>query len=64
VSAEPVGARAIARVRRLIPFLATMYFVAYLDRVDVAFAALQMNQSLALSSAVFGIGAGIFFLGY
>ncbi len=65
MTAEPVGARAIARVRRrLIPFLATMYFVAYLDRVNVAFAALQMNQSLALSSGVFGIGAGIFFLGY
>jgi ACS family tartrate transporter-like MFS transporter len=65
VTAEPVGARAIARVRRrLIPFLATMYFVAYLDRVNVAFAALQMNDRLALSSRVFGIGAGIFFLGY
>ena len=65
MSAEPVGARAIARVRRrLIPFLATMYFVACLDRVNVAFAALQMNQSRALSSAILGIGAGIFFLGY
>jgi len=41
-----------------------MYFVACLDRVNVAFAALQMNQSRALSSAILGIGAGIFFLGY
>jgi ACS family tartrate transporter-like MFS transporter len=65
VTADPVAARAIARVRRrLIPFLATMYFVAYLDRVNVAFAALQMNDRLALSSGVFGIGAGIFFFGY
>ena len=60
-----VGARAMARVRRrLIPFLATMYFVAYLDRVNVGFAALQMNTALGLSSQVFGTGAGIFFLGY
>src|SRR5262249_27533842 len=60
-----VGIRAIARVRRrLIPFLATMYFVAYLDRVNVGFAALQMNAALGLSSQVFGLGAGIFFFGY
>jgi MFS transporter, ACS family, tartrate transporter len=60
-----VGRRAMARVRRrLIPFLATMYFVAYLDRVNVGFAALQMNAALGLSSQVFGTGAGIFFLGY
>jgi len=59
------GRRAIARVRRrLIPFLATMYFVAYLDRVNVGFAALQMNAALGLSSQVFGTGAGIFFLCY
>jgi ACS family tartrate transporter-like MFS transporter len=65
VSAAGPGARAVARVRRrLIPFLATMYFVAYLDRVNVGFAALQMNAALGLSSQVFGVGAGIFFLGY
>jgi len=62
---EPVAVRAISRVRRrLIPFLATMYFVAYLDRVNVGFAALQMNAALHLSDRVFGIGAGIFFIGY
>ena len=60
-----VARRTMARVRRrLIPFLATMYFVAYLDRVNVGFAALQMNAALGLSSQVFGTGAGIFFLGY
>jgi ACS family tartrate transporter-like MFS transporter len=60
-----VGRRAIARVRRrLIPFLATMYFVAYLDRVNVGLAALQMNAALHLSDRVFGVGAGIFFVGY
>src|SRR5205823_8768769 len=62
---DAIGQRAIARVRRrLIPFLATMYFVAYLDRVNVGFAALQMNAALGLSSQVFGAGAGIFFFGY
>src|SRR5437016_8836696 len=57
--------RALDRVRlRLIPFLAFLYFIAYLDRVNVGFAALQMNAALGLSSQVYGFGAGIFFLGY
>ena len=61
----PVAARAIARVRwRLIPFLALLYLVAYLDRVNVGFAALQMNDSLGFSGSVYGLGAGIFFIGY
>src|SRR5262245_14263133 len=64
-AAEPVRARAIRRVkRRLVPFLALLYFIAYLDRVNVGFAALQMNAALGLSSTVYGFGAGIFFLGY
>jgi len=50
--------------RRLVPFLALMYFIAYLDRVNVGFAALQMNAALGLSQTVYGFGAGIFFLGY
>jgi MFS transporter, ACS family, tartrate transporter len=41
-----------------------MYFVAYLDRVNVGFAALQMNAALGFSGRVYGLGAGIFFLGY
>jgi len=41
-----------------------MYFVAYLDRVNVGFAALQMNAALGLSFDVFGTGAGVFFIGY
>ena len=58
-------ASAIRRVRRrLIPFLALMYFVAYVDRINVGFAALQMNAALGFSSRVYGLGAGIFFLGY
>jgi MFS transporter, ACS family, tartrate transporter len=50
--------------RRLLPFLFVLYVVAYLDRINVGFAALQMNQELGLSEAVFGFGAGIFFIGY
>jgi ACS family tartrate transporter-like MFS transporter len=41
-----------------------LYIVAYLDRVNIGFAALQMNRDLGLSAAVYGFGAGIFFLGY
>ena len=50
--------------RRLIPLLMICYFAAYLDRVNVGFAALTMNKALGLSAAIFGIGSGIFFLGY
>jgi ACS family tartrate transporter-like MFS transporter len=49
---------------RLIPFLFLLYVVAYLDRVNVGFAALQMNDALGFNAAVYGFGAGIFFLGY
>ena len=55
----------IARVtRRLLPLLIACYFVAYLDRVNVGFASLTMNKALNFSSAVYGFGGGIFFLGY
>ena len=55
----------IARVtRRLLPMLIACYFVAYLDRVNVGFASLTMNKALGFSSAVYGFGGGIFFLGY
>ena len=65
VSPSDVPARTIRRIRRrLIPFLAFLYFVAYLDRVNVGFAALQMNAALGLSAIQYGRGAGIFFLGY
>ncbi|QCP53336.1 MFS transporter [Trinickia violacea] len=49
---------------RIVPFLMLCYVVAYLDRVNVGFAKLQMSQDLAFSETVFGLGAGIFFLGY
>jgi MFS transporter, ACS family, tartrate transporter len=50
--------------KRLVPLLIICYFVAYLDRVNVGFAALTMNQDLGLSQTAFGFGAGIFFLAY
>jgi len=50
--------------QRLIPFLFLLYVVAWLDRVNVGFAALQMNPDLKFSSAAFGLGSGIFFAGY
>ena len=49
---------------RLIPFLFLLYIVAWLDRVNVGFAALQMNSALQFNAAVFGFGSGVFFLGY
>jgi len=49
---------------RLVPFLFVLYVIAWLDRVNVGFAGLQMNAALGFSSTVFGLGSGIFFLGY
>ena len=50
--------------RRLIPFLFVLYVTSFLDRVNVGFAALEMNRDLGFGHAVYGFGAGIFFLGY
>jgi len=47
-----------------VPFLFALYVVAYLDRINVGFAALQMQSQLGFSDAVYGLGAGIFFAGY
>jgi MFS transporter, ACS family, tartrate transporter len=49
---------------RILPFLMLCYFVSFLDRVNAGFAALQMNQDLNLTPAVFGLGGGLFFVGY
>ena len=57
--------RAYSRITwRLIPFLATLWVLAWLDRVNIGYAKLQMLDDLAFSEAVYGLGAGIFFLGY
>ena len=62
---DAVEIRTIAKVtRRIVPFLIVCYFVAYLDRVNVGFAALAMNQDLGLSQTAFGLSAGIFFIAY
>jgi ACS family tartrate transporter-like MFS transporter len=50
--------------RRLIPLLFLVYIVAYLDRINVAFASLRMNETLGFSARTYGLGAGIFFLSY
>ena len=49
---------------RLVPFLFLLYIVAYLDRINVGFAALQMQAQLGLNDRVYGLGAGLFFAGY
>ncbi len=62
---QPVdGARLFSKIAwRLIPYLFLLYILAYLDRVNVGFAALEMKHDLGLSNTVYGAGAGIFFLG-
>ncbi len=50
--------------RRLIPYLFLLYIVAYVDRVNVGFAAMDMKRQLHFSNTVYGTGAGIFFIGY
>ena len=68
-SSLPPGASVADRTRskvrrRLLPFLFVLYIISYLDRANVAFAKLSMTADLHFSEAVFGFGAGIFFLGY
>ena len=67
IAAPPVkmDTRVLTKVAwRLFPFLLLLYIVSFLDRINVSFAGLQMNQDLGFTDAVFGFGAGIFFLGY
>jgi ACS family tartrate transporter-like MFS transporter len=57
--------RTIAKVSwRLLPLIVVIYFVAYMDRTNVSFAALSMNKDLGFTAYIYGWGAGIFFLGY
>ena len=65
MSQDEARKSAIAKAgRRLLPFLCLCYAVNFLDRVNVGFAALSMNDDLGFSPSVFGAGAGIFFAGY
>ena len=64
-AAGETGRRALRKATlHLIPLLFVLYIVSFLDRVNVGFAALQMNADLGFSDAVYGFGAGIFFIGY
>lgn len=57
--------RTLKRVSmRIVPLVMVLYFIAYLDRINLGFAALSMKGELGLTSSVFGFGAGIFFWGY
>jgi MFS family permease len=58
------NARAAQITLRIVPFVMLLYFIAFVDRVNIGFAALTMNKDLGFSPTVFGFGAGIFFLGY
>ena len=49
---------------RLMPFLLLAYLICYIDRVNVGFAALQMNKAVGIDPKTYGLGAGIFFIGY
>ena len=63
-SREIYNATSAKIARRLIPFLIFCYFLSYVDRVNVGFAALTMNKDLGFGPEIFGMGAGIFFIGY
>ena len=62
----PIDPRALYRriARRLIPYMFVLYIAAYVDRVNVGFAAMDIQRQLHFSNTVYGTGAGIFFLGY
>jgi MFS transporter, ACS family, tartrate transporter len=65
ITVDVDGRAAIARVvRRLVPFIFLCYVVAYIDRVNIGFAARELQRDLSLSDAAFGFGGGLFFLGY
>ena len=58
-------ARAMRKISfRIVPFIMLLYFIAFIDRVNIGFAALTMNKDLGLSASAFGFGAGVFFLAY
>ncbi|GAA3236432.1 MFS transporter [Pseudonocardia petroleophila] len=64
VRPDPVRTAVRRAMWRLLPFLGFCYLLNYIDRVNVGFAALRMNPDLGLSAAAYGLGAGLFFVGY
>ena len=64
-SLQAIESRVVRRLQwRILPFVMLLYFVSFLDRVNVGFATLSMNKAIGLTPAMFGLGGGIFFLGY
>src|SRR5882762_3585982 len=63
---EPIAVtRLFSKVSwRILPFLILCYMIAFLDRINIGYAQLQMKQTLTFSDATYGFGAGIFFVGY
>ncbi|GAC1302626.1 MAG: hypothetical protein NVSMB10_03780 [Steroidobacteraceae bacterium] len=62
---DDLESRVLRKLRlRIIPFVMLLYFVSFLDRVNVGFAALTMNDAIGLSPTAFGLGGGLFFIGY
>lgn len=62
---DELQARVVRKLTwRILPFVMLLYFVSFLDRVNVGFAAITMNKDLGLTPTMFGLGGGIFFLGY
>ena len=65
IASEPMEAATIRKLRiRLLPFLFVLFVLAFIDRINLGFAALTMNRELAITSQQFGFAAGIFFWGY
>lgn len=62
---SPLASKTVRKIGlRLLPFLFLLYIIAFLDRVNVGFAGMEMTRDLSFSDRVFGLGAGIFFVGY
>lgn len=62
---DELEARVMRRISwRILPFVMLLYFISFLDRVNVGFAAFTMNKAIGLSPAAYGLGGGIFFIGY
>ena len=63
--ASEIQTRVLRKITwRIVPFIMLLYFVAFIDRVNIGFASLTMNKDIGLSPTVYGFGAGIFFWGY
>src|SRR6201988_3270351 len=62
---DAIGRSAMTKAMwRILPLILLAYVVAYIDRVNVSFASLQMNDDLKFSATIYGLGGGLFFLGY